>query len=70
MPALRLKLSLCGHLGLVEDAAQCVRRVKESDLEPSVPYLMSALGRGAAPALVAHFAEGLRKAGVPEYLVA
>jgi len=66
MPALRLKLSLCGHLGRVDEAAECVRRLKEADVTPTVAYLMSAVGKGAAVALVARLAEGLRKAGVPE----
>jgi TolB-like protein len=66
MPALRLKLSLCGHLGRVDEAAECVRRFKESNAEPTVAYLMSSVGKGAAVALVARLAEGLRKAGVPE----
>lgn len=66
MPALRLKLSLCGHLGRVEEAAECVRRFKESGDEPTIACLMSGVGRGAAVALVARLAEGLRKAGVPE----
>jgi len=66
MPALRLKLSLCGHLGRVDEAAACIRRFKESGDEPTIAYLMSGIGKGAAVALVAHWSEGLRKAGVPE----
>ena len=66
MPALRLKLSLCGHLGRVDEAAECVCRFNESGVEPTVAYLMSNVGKGAAVALVARFAEGLRKAGVRE----
>jgi TolB-like protein len=65
MPALRLKLSLCGHLGRVYEAAECVRRFKESNAEPTVDYLMSSVGKGAAVALVARLAEGLHRAGVP-----
>ncbi len=66
MPALRLKLSLCGHVGRVDEAAECVRRLKESGDEPTIACLMSGVGKGAAVALVARMAEGLRKAGVPE----
>jgi tetratricopeptide (TPR) repeat protein len=66
IPALRLKLSLCGHLGRADEAAECLRRLKESDAQPTVAYLMSAVGKGAALALAARLAEGLRKAGVPE----
>ena len=65
MPAVRLKLSLCGHLGRVDEAAECVRQFRVSDGEPTVAYLMSSVGKGAAVALVERVAEGLRKAGVP-----
>ena len=66
MPALRLKLSLCGHLGRVDEAAECVRRFRESDEEPTIAHLMSGVGKGAAAVLIARMAEGLRKACVPE----
>lgn len=66
MPALRLKLSLCGHLGRADEAAECVRRFQEFGDEPTIAWLMSGVGRGAAVPLVARLAEGLRKAGVPE----
>jgi TolB-like protein len=64
-PALRLKLSLCGYLDRAEEAADCILRFKAAGAEVTVAYLMSTVGKGAATALVAHLAEGLRKAGVP-----
>lgn len=66
LPALRLKLSLCGHLGRLDEAAECLRRFDEADGEPTIARLMRGVGKGAAPALVARLSEGLRKAGVFE----
>ena len=65
MPALRLKLSLCGYLGRHEEARTCLSRVREFDCEPTIAGVMRALPKGVVPQLAARIAEGLRKAGLP-----
>jgi TolB-like protein len=66
MPALRLKLSLCGHLGRHEEARACLSRASEFHCEPTIAGIMRALPKGVIPELAARVTEGLRKAGVPE----
>jgi TolB-like protein len=66
MPALRLKLSLCGYLGRHEEARAGLRRVREFQCEPTIAGIMRALAKGAVPQLAARVAEGLRRAGIPE----
>ncbi len=66
MPALRLKLSLCGYLGRHEEARACLSRVREFHCEPTIAGIMRALPKGVVPQLAARVAEGLRKAGLPE----
>lgn len=66
MPALRLKLSLCGHLGRHEEACVCLSRAGEFHCEPTVTGIMRALPKGVVPELAARITDGLRKAGIPE----
>jgi TolB-like protein len=66
MPALRLKLSLCGYLGRHEEARASLSRVDEFHCEPTIAGVMRALPKGVVPQLAARVAEGLRKAGLPE----
>jgi TolB-like protein len=66
LPGLRFKLSLCGHLGRLDAAAECLRQVSESWCEPTVASIMRGIAKGVAPEILARMAEGLRKAGVPE----
>ncbi len=66
LPGLRLKLSLCGHLGRLDEAAACLRQVRESGCEPTVATIIRGPAKGFAPEILARMAEGLRKAGVPE----
>ena len=66
MPALRLKLSLCGYLGRHQEAYTCLSRVREFQCEPTIAGVMRALPKGVVPELAARVAEGLRKAGLPE----
>lgn len=66
MPALRLKLSLCGHLGRQEEARACLSRASEFHCEPTIAGIMRALPKGVIPELAARVTEGLRKAGIPE----
>jgi tetratricopeptide (TPR) repeat protein len=65
MPALRLKLSLCGYLGRHEEARACLSRVGEFYCEPTIAGIMRALPKGVTPELAARVTEGLRKAGLP-----
>jgi TolB-like protein len=66
LPALRFKLSFCGHLGRLNEAKECLRRLRELHPEPTVASVMRDVSRGVAPEIAARMAEGLRKAGVPE----
>jgi tetratricopeptide (TPR) repeat protein len=66
MPALRLKLSLCGFLDRREEARACLSRVREFHCEPTIPGIMRSLPKGVIPELVALITEGLCRAGVPE----
>jgi len=66
LPALRFKLSLCGHLGRLDEAKECLHRLHELHPEPTVASVMRDVSRGVAPEIVARMAEGLRKAGVPD----
>ena len=66
LPALRLKLALCGHLGRHEDVPECLRRVREADAEPTLAAFLQDTPKGMAPEIVACMAEGWRKAGLPE----
>jgi TolB-like protein len=65
LPALRFKLSLCGHLGRLDEAKECLRRLRELHPEPTVASVMRDVSRGVAPEIAARMAEGLRKAGLP-----
>ncbi len=66
LPALRFKLSLCGHLGRLEEAKECLRHLREIHSEPTIASVMRDVSKGLAPEIAARMAEGLRKAGVPE----
>ena len=66
LPALRFKLSFCGHLGRLDEAKECLRRLRELHPEPTIASVMRDVSRGVAPEIVARMAEGLRKAGVPD----
>lgn len=66
MPAFRLKLSLLGHLGRLEEARACLSRAAEFHCEPTTAGIMRALPKGVVPELAARIIEGLRKAGIPE----
>ena len=66
IPALRLKLSLCGYLGRHEEARAGLSRVREFQCEPTIAGIMRALAKGAVPQVAARIAEGLLRAGIPE----
>jgi len=64
-PALRFKASACAHLGRMEEAHDCLKRMFH--LEPG---LTIARVKASAPPfpteLLNRYVEGLRKAGLPE----
>ena len=64
-PAVRLKLSLCGHLGRRDEAKACLRLLREVHSEPTVAAVKRALGQGKSAEVVARLIEGLRMAGLP-----
>jgi hypothetical protein len=65
-PALRLKLSLCGHLGRLQEARECQVRLRELQSEPTMAALSRDLPKGLSTAVAAIYVAGWRKAGVPE----
>jgi tetratricopeptide (TPR) repeat protein len=66
MAALRLKLSLCGHLGRHAEARASLRRVEELHSEPTIAGVLRGMPKGIVPEIAACLADGLRKAGLPE----
>ena len=46
LTALRLKLSLCGHLGRREEASECLQRLRETYPEPTVAAVMRDVPKG------------------------
>ena len=64
--ALRLKLSLLGHLGRREEAEECPCLLRETHPNPTVAAMMREMPRRYSPELATRLAEGLRKAGLPE----
>jgi adenylate cyclase len=66
LPGLRLKLSLCGHLRRREEASECLQRLRETVAVPTVAGVMRSVSKGMSPEVAAHYAEGLRKAGLSE----
>jgi tetratricopeptide (TPR) repeat protein len=64
MPAFRLELSLCGHLGRDREAGECLRELRGIMPEPTVTRLAQHLT--LPPEIVVRLVEGWRKAGLPE----
>lgn len=62
--ALRVRLAILGHLGRDADAAEHLTRLRS--IEPDVTITSIASRPPFAPEDLAYYAEGLRKAGVPE----
>jgi adenylate cyclase len=65
LPPLHVKLSICGHLGRQREAGQSLRELREMLPDATVTRLHE-LQPGLTPELRARFAEGWRKAGLPE----
>ena len=66
LPAIRLILTLCGHLGRQQEADDCLRQMRETFPKPTIADLIGDLSRFLPAEILARYAEGLRKAGVPE----
>jgi DNA-binding winged helix-turn-helix (wHTH) protein/tetratricopeptide (TPR) repeat protein len=64
-PALRLKLSLCGHLGWRDEAKACIARLREVHSEPTIASIRRDLGKGMSAEVVARLIEGLHNTGLP-----
>jgi adenylate cyclase len=65
-PPLRLKLSLCGHLGRTKEAEDCLHRLHEIHPKPTIAAALRDLPSCFSPEILARYAEGWRNAGLPE----
>lgn len=65
-PALRLKLSLCGHLERLTEVKDCLRRLYESHPDPTIAKLIEVFPKGMSRGVIEQIVEGLRKAGLSE----
>src|SRR5262249_19448368 len=66
IPGLRAKLSLCGHLGRLIQANECLRQLREIHPEPTIANLSRSSATSLMPEVAAALIEGWRKAGVPD----
>ena len=66
LPALRLKAAACGLLRKLAEAHEALRRLLELHPEYTVATFTTYGLRFMPPEVVALYAEGLRKAGLPE----
>jgi hypothetical protein len=60
------KAAACGHLGRVEAARECVRRLGEIRPSLTIGNLEAMVAPVVLPEVLAHWVAGLRKAGLPE----
>jgi tetratricopeptide (TPR) repeat protein len=65
LPPLLLSLSISGHLGRQQEAGECLRELREVFPDATVARLHE-LQPALTPELKARFAEGWRRAGLPE----
>jgi len=63
---LRLKAIACAHLDRIEEAQIAVRQLLEAQPWNTVTRIQRLFSRTLGPEIAARFAEGLRKAGLPE----
>ena len=61
-----VKAAACSHLGRVEEARACVSRYRELRPGATIGGASSALRLPLSPEFLAVYADGLRKAGLPE----
>ena len=66
VPAVRLKVALCGHLGLVEEGQRWLGRLRELHPALTIAEFNAFRLRSFAPEVRVIYSEGLRKAGLPE----
>jgi adenylate cyclase len=66
IPALQARLSLCGHLGRLDEARQCLGLFREIHPEPTIAGVLRDLAPGVTSEFAGHLIAGLRKAGMPE----
>ena len=64
--ALRAKAVACAHLGRIAEAQAAVRQLLEAQPWHTIARSQRVLSRTLGPAIAARFADGLRKAGLPE----
>jgi hypothetical protein len=64
--AIRSKVALCGHLGRIEEGRKWVSRLRELLPTFTIASFAAYAGPIVLPEVVAIYAEGLRRAGVPE----
>ncbi len=64
--AVRVKLSLCGHLGRAEEARRCLKRLMELQPDLTIATFTAHAATFLSAAVTEIFVEGLRKAGLPE----
>jgi hypothetical protein len=65
-PAIRGKLALCGYLGRAAEARQWIRRLARADPAKTIAGFKAYASKYQVPEAVAVWAEGFRKAGLPE----
>jgi tetratricopeptide (TPR) repeat protein len=65
-PVLRVKLAACAQLGRIEEARHCLRQVLQLQPELTIERLKDFPGMAVSPEILALFADGFRKAGLPE----
>jgi adenylate cyclase len=63
---LRFKAAVCAHLDRIEEARAAVRQLLDAQPGHTIARSQRVLSRTLGPEIAAMFAEGLRKAGMPE----
>ena len=66
VPAVRLKVALCGHLGRAEEAQEWLLRLRELHPTLTIAEFNAFRARAFAPEVRDIYCEGLRRAGLPE----
>jgi len=66
MPALRIKVVCCAHLGQTDEAGKAVKQLLAVDPKSTIARFTTNLTGYYPPSIVDVFVEGLRKAGMPE----
>jgi hypothetical protein len=64
--AIRVKLSLCGHLGRAEEARHCLARLTEQQPDLTIATFTAQAATFLSTAVTEIFVAGLRRAGLRE----